>query len=129
MELGPVERPGRSASLKGHPMHIRFNRSLRGDYGRARVGDVKMVEAAVGKSLVQRGLAAEVEAPSEDDAAKFDGQIDALRGKTADEVKDAHSGPGLHALLAHLKVNIAKNASKADLAAALVGELSKPAEA
>lgn len=42
-------------------MHIRFNRSLRGDYGRARVGDVKLVEPDVGKSLVQRGLAVEVD--------------------------------------------------------------------
>jgi endonuclease YncB( thermonuclease family) len=44
-------------------MHIKFNRSLRGDYGRARVGDVKLVEKDVGKSLVERGLAVEVDAP------------------------------------------------------------------
>ncbi len=42
-------------------MHIRFKRSLRGDYGRARAGDVKLVEPEVGKSLVQRGLAVEVD--------------------------------------------------------------------
>ena len=44
-------------------MHIRFNRPLRGDYGRAKVGDVKLVSKEVGKSLVQRGLAVEVAAP------------------------------------------------------------------
>lgn len=44
-------------------MHIKFNRSLRGDYGRARVGDVKLVDKDVGKSLVDRGLAVEVDAP------------------------------------------------------------------
>lgn len=42
-------------------MHIKFKRSLRGDYGRARAGDVKLVEPEVGKSLVQRGLAVEVD--------------------------------------------------------------------
>lgn len=42
-------------------MHIQFKRSLRGDYGRARAGDVKLVEPDVGKSLVQRGLAVEVD--------------------------------------------------------------------
>lgn len=49
-------------------MHIRFNRPLLGDYGQARVGDVKMVTKEVGKSLVQRGHAVEVEAPDEDEA-------------------------------------------------------------
>lgn len=48
-------------------MHIRFNRSLRGDYGRARVGDVKMVTKDIGKSLIHRGLAEEVEGPSDED--------------------------------------------------------------
>lgn len=46
-------------------MHIRFNRSLRGDYGRAKAGDVKLVEKDVAKSLIKRGLAEEVEAPEE----------------------------------------------------------------
>lgn len=46
-------------------MHIRFNRSLRGDYGRAKVGDVKLVEKDIGKSLVKRGLAEEVDAPKQ----------------------------------------------------------------
>lgn len=46
-------------------MHIRFNRSLRGDYGRAKAGDVKLVEKDVGKSLVKRGLAVEVDAAKE----------------------------------------------------------------
>lgn len=45
-------------------MHVRFNRSLRGDYGKARVGDIKMVPADVGKSLIQRGLAEEVPDPA-----------------------------------------------------------------
>lgn len=44
-------------------MHIRFQRPLRGDYGRAKAGDVKMVAKDIGKSLVQRGLAVEVPAP------------------------------------------------------------------
>lgn len=51
-------------------MHIRFNRSLRGDYGRAKVGDVKLVEKDVGKSLVKRGLAEEVDAPEETEPKK-----------------------------------------------------------
>lgn len=51
-------------------MHIRFNRSLRGDYGRAYPGDVKMVSKEIGKSLVARGLADEVEAPAEDAEAE-----------------------------------------------------------
>jgi len=110
-------------------MHIRFNRPLRGDYGRAKVGDVKMVEAHIGKSLVQRGLAVEVDAPDGDDPAKFDAQIVALDGKTADEVKAAHSGPELHALLSYLKVDVAKSANKADLAAALAEALTKRASA
>ena len=42
-------------------MYIKFKRSLRGDYGRARAGDVKLVEPDVGKSLVQRDLAVEVD--------------------------------------------------------------------
>lgn len=59
-------------------MHIRFKRSLRGDYGRARAGDVKLVEPEVGKSLVQRGLAVEVD----EAAAK------AAEKAAADKVKD-----------------------------------------
>lgn len=51
-------------------MHIKFKRSLRGDYGRARVGDVKLVEPDVGKSLVQRGLAVEVDEKEAAAAAK-----------------------------------------------------------
>ena len=47
-------------------MHIRFKRSLRGDYGRAYPGDVKMVSREVAKSLITRGLAEEVEAPAEE---------------------------------------------------------------
>ncbi|MGV3580004.1 hypothetical protein [Brevundimonas sp.] len=47
-------------------MHIRFNRSLRGDYGRAKPGDVKLVSKEVGKSLIARGLAVEVEAPADE---------------------------------------------------------------
>lgn len=47
-------------------MHIRFNRALRGDYGRARPGDVKLVSKDIGKSLVHRGLAVEVEGPDEE---------------------------------------------------------------
>lgn len=69
-------------------MHIRFNRSLRGDYGRARVGDVKLVEPDVGKSLVQRGLAVEVdekEAAAAADASneKAKAAITKGRGKAA----------------------------------------------
>jgi len=69
-------------------MHIRFNRSLRGDYGRARVGDVKLVEPDVGKSLVQRGLAVEVdekEAAAAADASnkKAEAAITKGRGKAA----------------------------------------------
>ena len=56
-------------------MHIKFNRSLRGDYGRARVGDVKLVEKEVGKSLVQRGLAVEVKAPKEPDEKPGKGDV------------------------------------------------------
>lgn len=51
-------------------MHIRFNRSLRGDYGRAKPGDVKLVSKEIGKSLVSRGLAEEVDGPDEDATAK-----------------------------------------------------------
>ncbi len=47
-------------------MHIRFSRSLRGDYGRAKPGDVKLVSKEIGKSLVTRGLAEEVEAPADE---------------------------------------------------------------
>lgn len=50
-------------------MHIRFNRSLRGDYGRARAGDVKLVEPEVGKNLVKRGLAVEVDEKAAGEAA------------------------------------------------------------
>lgn len=114
-------------------MHIRFNRSLRGDYGRAQVGDVKMVTPEVGKSLVRRGLAAEVQAPTEEDAdekaAKLEAQLVDLLGKTVDEVKAAHSGPDLHALLKHMSVEVAPNLSKALLATALVEALTKRAEA
>jgi hypothetical protein len=49
-------------------MHIKFNRALRGDYGRARVGDVKLVSAAIGKSLINRGLAVEVDKPADEPA-------------------------------------------------------------
>ncbi|GLK49497.1 hypothetical protein GCM10017620_24700 [Brevundimonas intermedia] len=55
-------------------MHIRFNRALRGDYGRAKVGDVKLVEKDVGKSLVKRGLAEEVEPPEEAEPKKAKGK-------------------------------------------------------
>lgn len=46
-------------------MHIRFLRPLRGDYGRAKVGDVKLVTNEAGKSLVQRGLAEPAAAPKD----------------------------------------------------------------
>lgn len=46
-------------------MHIRFQRPLRGDYGRAKVGDVKLVTKEIGKSLVKRGLAVEVDGPAD----------------------------------------------------------------
>lgn len=51
-------------------MHIKFNRPLRGDYGRARVGDVKLVGKEVGKSLVARGLAVEVDPPKDEKTEK-----------------------------------------------------------
>lgn len=60
-------------------MYIRFKRALRGDYGRARAGDVKLVEPDVGKSLVQRDLAVEV-----DEAASK-----AAEKSAADKVKAA----------------------------------------
>lgn len=62
-------------------MHIKFKRPLRGDYGRARVGDVKLVEKDIGKSLVERGLAVEVDAPKETD--KKPGKGDAKPGADA----------------------------------------------
>lgn len=55
-------------------MHIRFNRPLRGDYGRAKTGDVKLVTKEIGKSLIARGLAEEVEAPA--DAPDADGDTE-----------------------------------------------------
>lgn len=60
-------------------MHIRFNRSLRGDYGRARVGDVKLVEKDVGKSLIERGLAVAVDGPA--DAPEGEGTETPTEGK------------------------------------------------
>ncbi len=53
-------------------MHIRFNRSLRGDYGRAKPGDVKLVTKEIGKSLIARGLADEVDGPEENPEAGDD---------------------------------------------------------
>nr|WP_312296119.1 hypothetical protein [Brevundimonas diminuta] len=75
-------------------MHIRFNRSLRGDYGRARAGDVKLVEPEVGKSLVKRGLAVEVdEKAAAEAAAKAEAKAkDAVvkgRGKPAEAAAKA----------------------------------------
>ena len=64
-------------------MHIRFNRALRGDYGRAKVNDIKLVEKDVGKSLVQRGLAVEVEAPPEDETEGGETKPKAKGGKPA----------------------------------------------
>lgn len=115
-------------------MHIRFNRALRGDYGRARPGDVKLVTKEIGKRLVQRGLAVQVEAPddAEDDeakAARLEAQLAELTGKSAEEVKAAHSGPELRALLAHLKVEVAPNATKAGMSGDLVEALTKRGEA
>lgn len=49
-------------------MYVRFNKSLRGDYGRAARGDVKMVTKEVGKSLIDRGLAEEAAAPDDQPA-------------------------------------------------------------
>lgn len=110
-------------------MHIRFNRALRGDYGRAKIGDVKLVSKDIGKKLVQRGLAVEVPAPEDDDAA-LDARLAELNGKAADEVKDAHSGPELRKLLARLGAEApASNASKATMSAALVEALTARAAA
>lgn len=71
-------------------MHIRFNRPLRGDYGRANVGDVKLVSKDVGKSLVRRGLAVEVDGPPEDEeqAADAKAKLGKGRGKAGDADKD-----------------------------------------
>lgn len=68
-------------------MHIRFNRALRGDYGRAKPGDVKMVSAAIGKSLIQRGLAVEVDAPADEPEgdAEQTGKTGAAKGKGPDK--------------------------------------------
>lgn len=41
-------------------MRIRFNKPLRGDYGRAARGEVKDVADDVAKSLIGRGLAVDV---------------------------------------------------------------------
>jgi len=69
-------------------MHIRFNRSLRGDYGRARAGDVKLVEPEVAKSLIERGLAVEADekeaaAAAEASNEKAKASIVKGRGKAA----------------------------------------------
>lgn len=74
-------------------MFIRFNRSLRGDYGRARAGDVKLVEAEVGKNLVKRGLAVEVD----EAAAK------AAEKTAADKVKAASAAEKAQAKAAAAK--------------------------
>ena len=69
-------------------MHIRFNRSLRGDYGHARPGDVKLVTKDIGKNLVSRGLAVEVEAPA-DAPAEPATEGDAPAAKDAKPAKGA----------------------------------------
>lgn len=105
-------------------MHIRFNRSLRGDYGRVRPGDVRLVSKEVARSLIGRGLAVETTEAVTDEAS-LDAQLAALSGKSADEVKDAHSGPELRRLLARVGAEPpANNASKATMSAALVEALA-----
>lgn len=105
-------------------MHIRFNRALRGDYGRVRPGDVKLVSKDVARSLISRGLAVETVAPEDDDAA-LDAKLAALSGKSPDQVKEAHSGPELRKLLARACAEApALNASKATMATALVDALA-----
>lgn len=69
-------------------MHIRFNRSLRGDYGRARPGDVKLVSREIGKSLVQRELAVEVEGPDEVEPAE-DASSSQAKARKAKATPDA----------------------------------------
>lgn len=65
-------------------MHIRFNRPLRGDYGRAKTGDVKMVTKEVGKSLIARGLAEEVDAAADaPDAPDSDTEQTEAKGRKA----------------------------------------------
>lgn len=68
-------------------MHIKFNRSLRGDYGRARAGDIKLVEPEIGKSLVTRGLAAEV----------TEAEAKAAEKAAADQAKKGGGKPGAEA--------------------------------
>lgn len=49
-------------------MFVRFNKSLIGDYGRARKGDVREVKGEVGERLVQLGYAVKTNGPSKSGA-------------------------------------------------------------
>lgn len=49
-------------------MFVRFNKSLVGDYGRARKGDVREVKGELGEKLVQLGYAAKTSGPAKSGA-------------------------------------------------------------
>ena len=66
-------------------MFVRFNKSLRGDYGRARKGDVREVNADIAKKLLQRGYAVETKGPAKSGAMAKAARAAAAKTKAAQE--------------------------------------------
>lgn len=70
-------------------MFVRFAKALRGDYGRARKGDVREVNADIAKKLVQRGYAVETKGPAKSGAAAKAARAAAAKRKPASDTPPA----------------------------------------